>query len=255
MEGLVRHFAEYIMNGQFMRANMEAQGFKLVKGIATVEFMRGGKSIGIAERMRPGDALMDTPFDQVKVTNVMGLNSDFEFYLLSGRLQSDRLLDRVATYPDHNWLRYTAGGKIGRALTNPTGTKRATFGFRCPSVTGSYPNIISRLMIVDAIYTSAPCRVWTESIAAPLYPTWTGVTAQPGGIAPTVLDNYATGYAETAEGEIDPAAPAAALFVNGRFDFRTPFTLQPGCRLYVQGVATGAVNIALEWTDEDRLTE
>lgn len=255
MQGLVRRFTEYIMNGQFMRANMEARGFKMVKGVADVEFLKDGRSLGTAEAMRPGDHLTDTDFDQVKVTNVMGLNSDFEFYLLSGRLQSDRVLDRVAIYNDHNFLRYKQGGKIGAALLNPTATKRATFAFKCPSTTGSYPFITSRLQVIDAIYTSAPCRVWTESAAGSPFLAWTQVVAQPGGIGVMALNNYATGYAETAAGEQNPIAPAAAIFVNGRADFRTPFVLQPGLVLYVQGVATGAVNVGVEWTDEDRMTE
>lgn len=252
MEPIIRRFNEYIMVGQHVTANIAGAGFKLMRGVADVEFLQNLKTIGIAEGMRPGDAVTDLPFDRVKVTNVTGLNTDFEFYVMSGKYQSDRVMDRVPVYQDTSYLKRKKGGKAGFSLTNPTATERATMAFRCPQSRGNHPYVISRSMFIDQIYVSAPCRVWVVLNIDALYPApFSVLVARQGGIAPVTAGNAVTGYAEWAEGEKAPGAPPGAIFVNGLYRFASPFLLQRSQDLIIQAVEAGALNVNIEWLDED----
>ena len=163
MDQVLKRFSESFATQTRIRIQMRASGFKLENGYVSAEFHKDGRSIGLAEDMRPGDQVYDMDFDRVDLTATPGKAwaGDVQFYLSTGRIQTDRILERVSTSEDWLGVMERTGGRITLTCANPTtATKRAGFSLRTPARFGNYPNITSYYNVIWSIFSSKAARMW-----------------------------------------------------------------------------------------------
>lgn len=268
-EGLIRRFSESFAQQARVRVQMAAAGFRLENGYVTCEFFKGGRSLGVAEDVRPGDAIYELDFDRVDLTATPGRvwSGEVVFYLTSGRMVSDRLIEQVATYTGHLDVLEKRGGRIGLTCENPTpGSARAGISVKTPSESGTYPNLFSKMNVITGIYVNRNSRAWPAPLNAGL-----SAVVDPCPGAPESPDAFvgALGYwqgppdpaggpfgavglsCEFRRAEFGVAVPAGAAFlVPGWNELNPRVLLLPGRVLVVQSEDVGQLRVMLSMFSE-----
>lgn len=270
MEQVLRRFSESFAQQTRIRIQMQASGMKLENGYVSAEFFKAGRSIGLADDLRPGDQIYDMDFDRVELTATPGKAwaGDVVFYLSTGRIMTDRILEDVTVTRGWVQIMERKGGRVTLTCANPTtATKRAGFALRTPQATGSYPNIISNYNVIWSMWLSKQSRMYVVPIKSDLsgldmkapgpesnigtlpggvgYFPVPGINPTPNGINVSCLVSV---------GEWNTGTPAGAVILPaGQVDFDPPLLLMPSYAIEVQAETSGLLEAVINLQTERKI--
>lgn len=269
MEQVLKRFSESFAQQTKIRIQVAASGLKLENGYVSAEFFKDGRSIGLADDLRPGDQIYDMDFDRVELVATPGKAwaGDVVFYLSTGRIMTDRILEDVTVTRGWVQIMERRGGRVTLTCANPSPvTARAGFMLKSPETTGNYPNIVSNYNVIWSMWLSKQCRMYVVplksdlsglDVKAPGLDTLVGLPGSVGyvplpGINPNPMGMNVSCWMR--RGEWVPALPDGAVILPaGQVDFDPPLLLMPGYAIEVQAEASGTLEAVINLQTERKV--